>query len=258
MDLTSIVGFALGVVNIIIGILVSVGFKPVEALIFYDLPSVFITIGGTTFAVVMACSRDQLLGIFKAFPIFFRGTKISYEALINDFRRFAEIARKEGVLALDNVTKDIKDPFLVRAIQLAVDGVDPAVIEDLLNTELDQVAERHSDIIGALKKVAAYGPSYGMIGTLIGLVVMLKNLNDPAAIGPAMAVAIITTFYGALLAFLIATPIAEKLEYKDKMEMLEKQLVIKGITSIQSGDNPRMVVQKLKLYLPPKLREALK
>ncbi|MBI4244877.1 MAG: motility protein A [Planctomycetes bacterium] len=258
MDLTSVIGFAFVVSVLVLGILTAVGWNVGDAAVFYDLPSVFITIGGSLSAVVFACGKDQLKSVFKAFKYAFKSRNTSYVQLIKDFQKYAEVARREGVLALDNLTSEMKDPFLTRAIQLAVDGVDPNVIEQLLTLEVDNISDRHDDAVTVLKKVASYGPSYGMIGTLIGLVIMLKNLSDPTMIGPSMAVAIITTFYGAVLAYAVATPLAEKLEYKNKEEMLEKQLIIRGIISIQSGDNPRMVVQKLKLFLPPKLREVVK
>ena len=139
-----------------------------------------------------------------------------------------------------------------------MDGTDPEVISSMMRTELDYITERHEQSIKILKTYALYAPSFGMIGTLIGLVIMLANLSDPDAIGPAMSLALITTLYGAIIAYLVANPLAEKLTKRDKEEVLVKEMIVKGVMSIQSGDNPRIVEQKLKIFLAPKMREMEK
>jgi chemotaxis protein MotA len=170
--------------------------------------------------------------------------------------KYAEVARRDGILALENVTADIDDPFIVSGIQMAVDGTDPDLIEAIMMNDLEAVEARHAEGKAVFDNIGKFAPAFGMIGTLIGLVIMLKNMNDPSKIGPGMAVALITTFYGALLANLVALPLAEKLGRRSREEVLLKMIVIKGVMAIQSGDNPRIVEQKLKTFLPTRMRDA--
>jgi len=170
--------------------------------------------------------------------------------------KYAEIARRDGILALENVTSKISDPFLISGIQMAVDGTDPDLIETIMSNDLEAVQSRHAEGKALFDNAGKYAPAFGMIGTLIGLVVMLRNMSDPSAIGPAMAVALITTFYGALVANVFALPMAEKLALRSREEILLKQIIIKGVMSIQSGDNPRIVEQKLRTFLPYRSRMA--
>lgn len=164
------------------------------------------------------------------------------------------MARRDGILALENVTDDIKDPFLVSGIQMAVDGTDPDLIETIMMNDLEAVESRHAEGKALFDNIGKFAPAFGMIGTLIGLVIMLQHMDDPSKIGPAMAVALLTTLYGALLANLFAMPMAEKLGLRSREEVLLKLVVIKGVMAIQSGDNPRIVEQKLKTFLPNRLR----
>jgi chemotaxis protein MotA len=154
------------------------------------------------------------------------------------------------------MAKSIDDPFIVTGIQMAVDGTDPELIEQILTSELEAVEERHAGGKAIWDTVGRYAPAFGMIGTLVGLVIMLQNMDDPAALGPGMAVALLTTLYGAIAANLVALPIADKLGRRSDEELLLKNIIIKGVMSIQSGDNPRIVEQKLKTFLPPSLREV--
>lgn len=252
MDFGTVLGLLFGAVILTYGILSTPGG---DISIFLDLPSVYITIGGSIAALVVSYPMADLRELLRVVGLAFRAHLHSPQSLIRDFRRYADIARRDGILALENVTHEIRDPFLVRGIQLAVDGTDPEVIHGMLRTELDCLGERHSKGVKILRQIANYAPGFGMIGTLIGLVLMLKNLNDAKTIGGAMAVALITTYYGALLAYLVAAPLAEKLSMRDREETLIKEMMIRGVMSIQSGDNPRMVEQKLKVFLPPKERE---
>ena len=174
--------------------------------------------------------------------------------LINRMVQFAEIARRDGILALEGVTSDIQDEFLVKGIQLAVDGTDPELIEQIMSTELDNMVERHGAGRRVLEVATKYAPAWGMIGTLIGLILMLRKLDDPSSIGPNMAVALLTTMYGAVLANFILGPMADKLAIRTNEELLVKQIVVRGVLSIQSGDNPRIVEQRLRIFLPPKMR----
>ena len=164
------------------------------------------------------------------------------------------LARREGILALEDSASELDDAFMKKGIQLAVDGTAPDILKEIMEIEIAYIEERHSlgqDILGFLADAC---PAFGMIGTLIGLIQMLKTLEDPSQIGAGMAVALITTFYGAFVANLFAIPMAAKLKTRTKEEVLCKTLVIEGVMSIQSGDNPRIVEEKLKSYLSPKLR----
>jgi chemotaxis protein MotA len=225
IDLATIIGLVSGIIVVGAGIYLTVGGKVEDAMVYLDLPSLFITIGGATGATITNFSFGDLKGVFKVTMSAFLTRYPPPLQLIKDFRRYAEIARRDGVLALDSITGELRDPFLVRGIQLAVDGTDPGVIEQLLNTELDYIQSRHDKGKRVLTQFATYCPAFGMIGTLIGLVYMLVNLSDPTKLGPAMAVALITTLYGALAAYLIVGPIADKLDLKNQDEVLVKEIM---------------------------------
>ncbi|MEX2213108.1 MAG: motility protein A [Phycisphaeraceae bacterium] len=218
---------------------------------YIDVPSMILVVGGT-FTIVFYCyPPNYVLRLPKAIIRAVKGAKQPIEQLITDLVRFAEIARRDGILSLENALKEIKDPFLVRGIQMAVDGTDPEMIESILTAELDHMSERHDSFKAVIDAVGKYAPAMGMIGTLVGLVVMLQNMEDPSKIGPGMAVALLTTLYGALIANAVTGPLGDRLARRSTEEALYKTIVIKGVMSIQSGDNPRIVEQKLKTFLPP-------
>lgn len=239
------------------GIVISagaVGFGGLEW--YWSLSSVFITYGGAISATMIQFPMSDLRKIAKITMNVFRTKPASPQRLIKDFVRYAEIARRDGILALEGVTEEIKDESLVKGLQLAVDGTDPELIQTMMVTELEQLQERHDKGKRIYDALAMYSPAFGMIGTLIGLVQMLRNLDKPDQIGPGMAVALLTTFYGALATYGLWYPIGNKLEIRTREEILIKEMIIRGVMSIQSGDNPRIVAQKLKTYLPPEEREA--
>lgn len=221
---------------------------------FVDPGSIAIVLGGSFSAVMVSFPIKTLLGMIKVTKNCFFTKSRDPRALISDMVRFAEVARRDGILALENATSDVSDPFLVSGIQMAVDGTDPDLIESVMVNDMETIESRHADGKAIFDSIGRYAPAFGMIGTLIGLVIMLGNMEDPSSIGPAMSVALITTFYGALVANLFALPMADKLGLRSREEMLLKMIVIKGVMSIQSGDNPRIVEQKLKTFLPNKLR----
>jgi chemotaxis protein MotA len=251
VDIATIIGLIGAFALLAYGILSAQG---ADLAMFWDLPSLLITGGGTFSAIMTQFTLAELknLGSVLRHAFFYRPK--SALKVIADFRKFADIARRDGILALENVTADIDDPFLVKGIQLAVDGTDPDVIQTMMTTELEQMTARHDKGIEILKKIAEYAPAFGMLGTLIGLVIMLRNLNDLDTLGPAMGVAIITTLYGGLLAFAAVGPLSVKLERRSNEELLLREMMIRGVMSLQSGDNPRIVEQKLKIFLPPALR----
>ena len=249
MDIATIIGLVAGS-----GLLLWAIMGKSDLGAFADLGSVAIVFGGALSAALVSFPIRNLMGVAKVVKnCFFAKTQDPNE-LIADLVKFAEVARRDGILALENVTAEIKDPFLVSGIQMAVDGQDPDLIESVMMNDLETVESRHADGKALFDNIGRFAPAFGMIGTLIGLVIMLQNMNDPSAIGPAMAVALLTTMYGAVLANLFALPLADKLGLRSREEILLKMVIIKGVMAIQSGDNPRIVEQKLKTFLPNRLR----
>jgi len=223
---------------------------------FIDRNSLILVVGMTSTVIFFAfpvANVKQLIKIIKR-AVFFQAP--STGKLIEDMVSYAEIARRDGILSLENTAKDIEDEFIVRGIQMAVDGTDPELIEQVMINDLENLAERHDSGKALMDTIGKYAPAFGMIGTLVGLVIMLSNMDDPAAIGPGMAVALLTTMYGAVIANAAALPLADRLARRSAEEVLYRTIIIKGVMSIQSGDNPRIVEQKLRTYLPPCERVA--
>ena len=219
--------------------------------IYVDVPSIVLVIGASATVMFMAFPAGTVKRIASVGKKAFFHSSRPIEQLIEDMVSYAEIARRDGILSLENTTKDIDDPFIVRGIQMAVDGTDPELIEQIMNNELENLVERHEAGKGLFDTLGKYAPAFGMIGTLVGLVAMLANLSDPSSLGAGMAVALITTLYGAIIANAIALPIADRLARRSADEVLYKTVIIKGVMAIQSGDNPRIVEQKLRTFLPP-------
>lgn len=249
MDIATIIGLVSG-----FGLILWAIMGKADIGTFIDGGSVAIVVGGAISAALVSFPIKHLLGVAKVIKNCFFSKPPSTGNLITEMVKYAEIARRDGILALENVTADIKDPFLVSGIQMAVDGTDPDLIETIMDTDMEAVESRHAEGKALFDNVGRFAPAFGMIGTLIGLVIMLKDMDDPSKIGPAMAVALLTTMYGAILANLIALPMAEKLGLRSREELLLKQIVIKGVMAIQAGDNPRIVEQKLRTFLPNKMR----
>ncbi|MCZ6601437.1 MAG: MotA/TolQ/ExbB proton channel family protein [Planctomycetota bacterium] len=244
MDLATIIGLVVGA-----GLIMAAIADQVSA--FIDIPSVLIVIGGGTAATLMSMPLKRMLGLPSVVMKTFFVSKASKTALIADMVRYGEIARRDGILALEGVMDEIRDPFLTRAIQLAVDGNDPDAISATLTAEVDNLADRHGQGKQIFDLLGKYAPAFGMIGTLVGLILMLANLDDPSSIAPNMAVALLTTLYGALLANLVALPLADKLAQRSLEEQERMNIVREGVNSIQSGDNPKVVEQKLQIFLAP-------
>ncbi|MBN1576078.1 MAG: motility protein A [Chitinispirillaceae bacterium] len=251
MDLATIIGFIGAVLLVIFGI------KIENIAAFIDLPSLFITIGGSFCATIASFPASRLAGTVGVVKNAFFIRHETPVAIINQLVEFAEQARREGILTLEARAAEIKDDFLKKGIQLAVDGTESELIKDILSTEIAFIEARHEEGAKVFDVLGALGPAFGMIGTLIGLVLMLGNMNDVSTIGPNMAVALITTFYGSLLANVFCLPMAEKLKGNSRRELLIKELMLEGIMSLQSGDNPRIVEQKLTAFLEPGLRYAV-
>mgnify|MGYP002795035835 CR=1 FL=1 len=224
--------------------------------IFIDGASMAIVFGGTLGAVFI---HYPFANVFEAFNVAkktFLHKEASVHELIIQLMTFSNKARKEGILSLQGLMEQVTDGFLLKAMQMAVDGQEPDTLRRMLNTEISYIQERHSSGAAIFTALAAYSPAMGMIGTLIGLVQMLQNMADPSTIGPAMAVALLTTFYGAVLANIVFSPMAGKLKTRSAYEVLLKTLIIEGMQSILSGENPRIMEQKLHAFIAPKMRES--
>lgn len=253
MDLSTIIGLVVCVFFILFGIIVGGG-GPAALVRFFDIPSILIVFGGTIGATLVNYPLEELKGVMAVVKNAFLHTEDSPYSIIDTLVSFAETARREGILSLEQQAQTLDDDFLKNGINLAVDGTEPEYIKEIMVTELDYIEERHRVGAGMFDNMALYSPAFGMIGTLIGLVNMLATMDDPSTIGASMSVALITTLYGSLLANMVCTPIAGKLKARSAGEILVKQLSIEGIMSIQSGDNPRIVESKLKAFLAPSKR----
>ncbi len=249
MDIATIIGIVSGIAAIVISILLGGTLGA-----FVDLPSAFVVVGGTFAATLINYPLSDVISVLKVTKNAFLYKVMSPPEAITKVVSLSEIARREGVLALESAVEGIQDEFLKRGVQLAVDGTQPELIRSILDTELAYLEDRHKLGQGIFETLGAFAPAFGMIGTLIGLVNMLKTLDDPTQIGAGMAIALITTFYGAVMANLIFLPLAGKLKNRTERESLLKELTIEGIMSIQAGDNPRVVEEKLKAFLSPKMR----
>lgn len=247
MDIATLVGL-LGGFGIVIAAMVTGG----DIGVFINPPSLLIVVGGTILVVLMKFTLAQFLGAGKIAGKAFMFKSVSPEDIISETVELADAARKGGLLSLED--KTVSTDFMQRGIQLLVDGHDPDIVRMLLNKEMKLTTERHefgAKIFSAMGDVA---PAMGMIGTLVGLVQMLSNMSDPKSIGPAMAVALLTTLYGAMIATMIVLPMADKLAARKDEESLNQALTIDGLLAIQAGQNPRVIEQMLRNYLPEKKR----
>ena len=250
MDLASVIGLALAAVMVVGGM-----FAGGDVLAFWDLPSVLIVVGGAFGGVMMANPIERSKAFPKIVKAAFFTSQIDLSGLIQTLVSFAEKARREGLLALEEDAGQLDDEFMRKSIQLVVDGTDPELVKSILDTEISLLEERHSANKGFLDSLSELAPAFGMIGTLIGLIQMLGNLSDPDALGPGMAVALVTTFYGSVIANMFAIPVGKKLAVRSAEEVLSRELMVEGILSIQAGENPRIVEEKLKVFLPPAMRQ---
>lgn len=213
---------------------------------FIDLPSILVTIGGSIAVVtLMFPLRTMAIGLPRAIKKVFHNQIPDLQSRIQQVVRLSEIARQDGLLALENLSERIGDPFLREGVMMTVDGASPELVETVLRTRMDAFAAREREAKNVMDQLGKMAPAFGMIGTLLGLIMMLGNLNSPDSIGPAMAVAMITTLYGALLANLICIPFAEKLNFLLKQELLVMELTMRGVLSLHAGDSPRVIQQKL-------------
>lgn len=245
-DFSTAIGLILGTVAVLIGMLLGG-----SLLIFWDVPSLFITLFGSFFALIISFPFEAIKRLPVVLKNAFIDKHIPADELVTIFVELSRKARRNGLLSLEDEVAKIEDPFLKQGIQMVVDGLEPETIKDILELEIGEMEKRHQSGPAVLKAWASLAPAFGMIGTLIGLIQMLSQLQDQSKLGPAMAVSLITSFYGAVLANLIFTPLATKLEHKSEVEINRREMMLEGILTIQSGVNPRILEDKLKTYLSP-------
>jgi len=224
------------------------GFKAMKY--FLHWPSALITFGGAFFVIIAMCPtiKDFFLRL-KSITLTFKKSNLNQEGIIRQIIDLANVARKEGLLSVEEAANNIEEPFLKKGILLIVDGTDPELVRSILENEIDCIDSRHKVNIGFWDDLGAMGPAWGMIGTLIGLINMLQNMGNIASVGPNMSTALVTTFYGSILANWLCAPVSNKLKARNDDEILMKDMMVEGILSIQAGENPRVIEEKLKAFL---------
>lgn len=257
MDLGSVIGLASSTFFLIVTILINSKFDMAAAAGMIDIPSFLIVFGGTFGATMVSAPLPKTIAGFKSVGKIFKAQATDPGAAIAEIIALANLARKEGLLALEESVSTMDNAFLKKGIMLIVDGTDPELVRSIMETELAYQDQRHTECRGIWDTIGSMGPAWGMIGTLIGLVMMLQNLSDPTTIGPSMAVALLTTFYGSVLANSLAIPASKKLKSNSTDEFLIKEILIEGMLSIQAGENPRIIEEKLKAFLAPVLRGSV-
>lgn len=247
MDIATLLGSIIGFVLVIGAILVGG-----QLGLFINVPGLMIVVGGTFAAICVTFPLQDVIDAHKGALSLFMKKKGKVEDVVNIMVRIAEISRREGLIALENIQTE--NPILKKACQLIADNADPQLIRDTLSIEIATMKRRHNISVEVFQKLAGYAPAFGMIGTLIGLVKMLQNLSDPGSIGPAMAVALLTTFYGAILANIVFLPMAKKLEERSAEEALYMEIATEGIIGILHGEHPSIIKEKLLAFLSPAMR----
>ncbi len=250
MDLSTIIGVVAGFVIIVLGI----GLDKLGN--FWDISSVFLTMGGTICGVIASFPFGQLAKMGSHMKVIIQGKRYDYQALIDQLVEMAQLARQNGLLSLEEKANEIEDLFFKQGLMLVVDATEEDEIRSRLENELDAIADRHDAGAAIYEKASSYAPAFGMIGTLVGLVNMLKGMDldsgGASNLGVDMSVALVTTFYGCILANLLFSPMAKKLRIRNDEEMRYRQIMVEGIMSIQAGDNPKFLKEKLASYLDQK------
>ena len=250
MDNNTLIGSIVGALLILVGIKLSGDLG-----IFFDIPSMMIVFGGGFCAMFVAYSQETVMSAFGLVKsAYLAPREFNYMKLVSSILMTADVARKEGILALDSRIAEVEEPFMARGLQMVIDGVDVKVIEDILDTELDSRANRHGDVKSALEFLGSVLPGFGLIGTIIGLIGLLGNLDDPSSIGPNMAVALITTFYGAVAANLLIIPFSKKMDERSKDEQLYGEIIARGCLFIAAGVHPRIIQERLLAFMSEKTR----
>ncbi|MDR1922299.1 MAG: MotA/TolQ/ExbB proton channel family protein [Candidatus Adiutrix sp.] len=252
MDIATIIGIFSSIGLLLVSMTMGVGLEA-----FYDLPSILVVCGGTACATMISYPLRDCLNTMSVLKNAFVARTTTIGEIIAGFAIFAAKARKEGLLSLESNLKDISDPFLQKGLQLTIDGLEPQAINEILETEISFQESRHRLGADIFQTMGNFAPAFGMIGTLLGLISMLRQLDDPSSIGPAMSLALVTTFYGAILSNVVFIPIAGKLRARSQDETMIKELIVQGLLALCRGDNPRIIEQKLHAFLPPSARISI-
>lgn len=252
MDIASFIGLVGGLSVIIIGAALGGSLNGL-----FHIPSLFITIGGSYFSLFLTYPMSYVWGIFRVIGRIFRTTDYGEKETVQRLVALAEKSRRTGLLALEEEIQDFDDEFLRSGLRNVVDGIDGDAVRMLMENDLTHMEERHTIWISVVNAWATLAPGFGMLGTVMGLIGMLRNLEDTSSVGPNMSTALVTTFYGSLMANWLLIPIARKLAHQNEMEVRSKEMIIEGVLGIQAGDNPRILAQRLLTYLDPKDRKVL-
>ncbi|MCI5726310.1 MAG: MotA/TolQ/ExbB proton channel family protein [Clostridium sp.] len=250
LDILTPVGLLGGIVLLLWGMMSDIGL-----MIFFDVPSLLITLGGSFAAVLITITMSDLKKIVAVLMQAMKESAASKVDMIQQFSSLSKRARREGLLSLEDEISNLDDAFLKKGLQMVVDGIEPETIREILELEISQMEDRHTAGAFIFATWASYAPAFGMLGTLIGLIQMLADLSDVSLIASGMAKALITTFYGSLIANLFCSPLAANLAKKSEAESKNREMMLEGILAIQSGVNPRIVEEKLVTYLNPKEKE---
>jgi chemotaxis protein MotA len=224
--------------------------------LFINIPSALIVLGGTLGATLINYPLKEMVGVSKVVKNVFLAKLMTSSSIIKEFVEFSNKARREGILSLEGDVKNVQEEFIKKGIQLSIDGLEPQAIREILETEISFIQDRHKLGAEIFTTMGTFAPALGMIGTLIGLVQMLQTMDDPSTIGPSMAIALLTTFYGSVMANILCLPIAGKLRTRSSEEVLVKEMTIEGVICLSNGENPRIVEQKLMAFLAPKERQS--
>ncbi|PSL44551.1 chemotaxis protein MotA [Salsuginibacillus halophilus] len=246
-DILTPVGVVVGITALLFAVFTNEGLGMV--VFFIQITAFLIVFGGLTAALLINFSTDDIKLLPRVLKESFQHENHDLKSLIDTFVDLSTKARREGLLALEAGIEEVEDPFIRKGVMLAVDGIEPDIIKDIMMAEVVAMEERHKKGQALMQKAGEYAPAWGMIGTLIGLVLMLQNLDDPETLGPNMAVALLTTLYGSVLANLLFIPMASKLEIRTEEEVFVKQVVIEGVIGVQSGQNPKILEEKLSAFI---------
>lgn len=249
MDLGTIIGLFAGIAVVIYGMMSGGDLGS-----YIKVSSIIVTMGGGIFATMMSFPLADSINAVKAFPLVFKKSQSSALDTVGVLVELSQKARREGLLALESAQGELKDDFLKKAMELVVDGIEAEIVKTTMQLDIDSMAVRHQNVQAYWKQLGGQFPGWGLIGTLLGLINMLKALDDPSAIGPAMALALVTTFYGAVLSNFVCSPIETKLGGNSAEEIRLREMMMEGVLSIQSGENPRLMEHKLKTFLSPDQR----
>ncbi|MDQ7800677.1 MAG: flagellar motor protein [Armatimonadota bacterium] len=253
MDLATLLGLVVGWASVGAGAILKGG-KPEY---YVSVPAFLLVFGGTVGATMVSYSLKQMLDLPRVTLHAFLHRPVDIPGTMNRLIRFADRARREGLLSLEGELQDRDDPFLAKGVRLVVDGTDSAVVREILDTEIELMEERHRVGESIYTTMAGFSPTLGIIGTVISLINMMQQLDDPSKLGHMLAAAFIATLYGVALANLMFLPLANKLRARSQEEVLLRQVVVEGVLAIQAGENPRVIEEKLRAFLPPALRSKV-